>query len=133
MLGAIRFAPNYYRNLVFVSVGVIDSGNFKGAQAVDELKQSTEQTLGQYVDVARQLGMPATSFMSLGTDAVEELEETCLAIAKRFPKVTFFAGQLVFPQDTWLQRLLHNQTAFALQRRLHFDGISMVILPTRVR
>jgi hypothetical protein len=43
-----------------------------------------------------------------------------------------FAGQLVFRRDTWLHRLLHNQTAYAIQRRLHWAGLPMVILPTRV-
>jgi hypothetical protein len=64
---------------------------------------------------------------------VDELERTCLAVVKEFPRATFFAGQLVFQQETWFQRLLHNQTAFALQRRLHFAGVTMVILPTRVK
>ena len=51
----------------------------------------------------------------------------------KFPKATFFAGQLVFQKDTWLHRLLHNQTAYSLQRRLQWAGVPMVILPTRVR
>jgi hypothetical protein len=133
MLNALRFAPSYYRNLVFVSIGVVDSGNFKGAGAVEELKLATEQSLGRYVDAARQLGLPATSYMALGTDVVDELERVCLAVAKDFARATFFAGQLVFQQESWFQRLLHNQTAFALQRRLHFAGVTMVILPSRVR
>ena len=77
--------------------------------------------------------LPATSFMSLGTDAVDELERLCLAVKKIFPQTTFFSGNLVFQKDAWYQRMLHNQTAFALQRRLQWDGVPMVILPTRVR
>jgi hypothetical protein len=69
----------------------------------------------------------------VGTDAVDELEHNCLEIARKFPKATFFAGQLVFQKDTWLHRLLHNQTAYSLQRRLQWAGVPMVILPTRVR
>jgi amino acid transporter len=133
MLNALRFAPNFYKNVVFVSIGVVDSGNFKGSAAIDDLKKSTEESLGRYVDVARQLGMLATSYMAMGIDVVDELERVCLAVVKQFPRATFFAGQLVFQQETWYQRLLHNQTAFALQRRLHFAGVTMVILPTRVK
>jgi hypothetical protein len=129
----LRFAPHYYKNAVFVSIGVVDSGNFKGAAAIDDLKRSTEESLGKYVDVARQLGLASTSYMALGVDVVEELERVCLTVCKEFPRSTFFAGQLVFQQEAWYQRLLHNQTAFALQRRLHFAGVSMVILPTRVK
>lgn len=77
--------------------------------------------------------MPAASFASIGTDAVEELEEACLLVAQQYPKATFFAGQLVFQKETWIDRLLHNQTAYSLQRRLQWAGYPMVILPCRVR
>jgi hypothetical protein len=133
LLNAVRFGHGTYRNVVFLSAGVVDSGNFKGAGAVEDLQRHTESALGQYVDLAQRLGMPASSYMAIGTDAVDELEHLCLTIAKKFPKVVFFAGQLVFHRDTWYQRLFHNQTAFSLQRRLQWDGIAMVILPTRVR
>jgi hypothetical protein len=56
---------------------LIDSGNFKGAEAVDELRKHTEETLAKYVDLARRMGMPAESFMMIGTDAVDELELLC--------------------------------------------------------
>jgi hypothetical protein len=39
----------------------------------------------------------------------------------------------VFQRETWYGALLHNQTAYSLQRRLQWDGVPMVILPTRVR
>lgn len=133
MLNAFRFAPGYFKNFVFLSVGVVDSGNFKGAGAVEDLQRHTAASLGHYIDLAQRLGMPATSFMAIGTDAVDELENLCLEIAKRFPKAVFFAGQLVFHRDSWWQRLFHNQTAYSLQRRLQWDGVPMVILPTRVR
>ena len=133
LLNAVRFGHGHYKNIVFLSVGVVDSGNFKGAGAVEDLKRHTEETLAQYVDLAQRLGLPSTSYMTIGTDAVDELEHLCLAIAKQFPKVVFFAGQLVFQRDTWYQRLFHNQTAYSLQRRLQWDGVPMVILPTRVR
>ncbi|MBL9122507.1 MAG: APC family permease [Planctomycetaceae bacterium] len=133
MLNALRFMPGQFQNLVFLSSGIIGSGNFKGAAAVSELKEHTEEVLGKYVDLTRRLGMPATSFMSLGTDPVDELEQLCLEVKRRFPQTTFFSGNLVFQKDAWYLRMLHNQTAFALQRRLQWDGVPMVILPTRVR
>jgi len=133
MLNVVRFAPDYFKNFVFVSAGVVDSGNFKGSGAVEELAKHTQTSVDRYVDLARRLGVPAAGFCSVGTDAVDELEELCTKVVKQFPKSTVFAGQLVFQKDSWLQRLLHNQTALALQRRLQWTGIPMVILPTRVR
>jgi hypothetical protein len=133
MLNVVRFIPNYFRNFVFVSVGVVDSGNFKGGGAVEDLKDHTRESLQRYVDLARRLGMAAAGFSAIGTDAVDELERLCMNAACTFPKSTVFAGQLVFEKDTWLHRFLHNQTAYSLQRRLQWAGLPMVILPTRVR
>ena len=133
LLNSIRFVPGYFKNMVFISVGVVDSGNFKGAEEVEKLKDYCEDSLEKYVDLARRLGMPARGYMSIGTDVVDELEEVCRVVHRDFPQATVFAGQLVFQRETWYGALLHNQTAYSLQRRLQWDGIPMVILPTRVR
>ena len=133
LLNSIRFAPGYYKNVVFLSVGVLDSGNFKGARAVDDLRRHTQLSLERFVDLARANGFPSKGFMAIGPDAVDELANLCVAVAKLFPRATFFAGQLVFQKDTWYQRLLHNETAWSLQRRLQWAGLPMVILPTRVK
>ncbi len=132
-LNAMRFGPGRFKGTVFLSVGVVDSGNFKGADAVEDLRKHTADALDKYVDHARRLGMPAVGYMTIGTDPVDELEHLCVTVKKRFPKATFFAGQLVFQKDTWYQRYLHNETAYSLQRRLQWDGVPMVILPTRVK
>jgi hypothetical protein len=133
MLNAVRFAPGHFKSFVFVSAGVIDTGNFKGTGAVESLRKHCEESVRRYVDLGQRLGMPSTSFLTVGTDTVDELERTCLEVAHKFPKATFFAGQLVFQKDTWLHRFLHNQTAVSLQRRMQWAGVPMVILPTRVR
>ena len=132
-LNALRFGPGQFKGTIFLSVGVVDSGNFKGSDAVEDLRAHTAESLEKYVDHARRLGMPAVGYMSIGTDPVDELENLCVTVKKRYPRATFFAGQLVFQKDTWYQRLLHNETAFSLQRRLQWDGVPMVILPTRVK
>jgi amino acid transporter len=132
MLNSLRFAPVNFKNMLFASVGAVDSGNFKGAEALDELRQHTERSLARYVDTAQRMGFASASQLSIGADVVDELERLCVEIAERYPRLTIFSGQLVFQRDTWYQRLLHNFTAFALQRRLQWRGLSMVILPTRV-
>jgi amino acid transporter len=133
LLNAVRFAPDHFQNFVFISAGVVDSGNFKGSGAVDDLRRHAEDSLRRYVDLGQRLGIPSMSYLTVGTDAVDELEQLCLTAVRRFPNAVVFAGQLVFQQDTWIHRLLHNQTAYSLQRRLQWAGIPMVILPTRVR
>ena len=41
----------------------------------------------------------------------------------------FFASKLVFQNETWITRLLHNQIVLAMQQRLQAEGMQMVILP----
>ncbi len=132
-LNIFRAFPGYFRNLVFLSVGVVDSGGFKGEGAIEDLKQRTEESLAEYEKLAKQLGVPCTSRYGLGTDAVEEGEKLCLEVAREFPRVTFFAGKVIFQREAWYQHLLHNETAAAIQKRLQWAGKPVVILPARVR
>jgi hypothetical protein len=132
VLNIFRAFPNHFKNLVFISVGVIDSGGFKGADAVDALEESTRTMLAKYCAVAAELGVPATVRSAIGTDAVAEAERLCLDVMKDFPVVTFFGGKVVFERERWYQRLLHNETALAIQKRLYWAGATMVVLPARV-
>lgn len=132
VLNIFRSFPGHFKGLVFVSVGVIDSGEFKGEKEIEALKTRTEQALRKYVELARRLGIPAASRYSIGTEAVAEAEELCLQVAKEFPRTTFFAGKVIFQKERWYQRLLHNETAFAIQKRLQWGGQTMVIMPVRV-
>ncbi len=124
--------PNHFRNLVFLSVGVIDSGAFKGEDAVESLRAQTESTLQRYVELAHRMGVPAAYRLAVGTDAVAEAEALCLQVKREFARATFFAGKVIFRRERWYQRVLHNETAFAIQRRLQWAGQTMVILPARV-
>jgi amino acid transporter len=131
-LSVFREFPKLYRNFVFVSVGEIDSGSFKGRDEVDALKASVNDQLQQYVTLCRSYGYPADFRTDVGTDVVEAATDLIESIVKEFPRSTVFAGKLVFRDETPFQRILHNETAFAVQRRLQFAGITAVILPVRV-
>jgi hypothetical protein len=117
---------------VFISVGAIDSGRFKGLDEIEALKASTEAELAKYVAFARRLGLPAEGRCSIGTDIVDELEQLSLQVSEDYPRSVTFGGQLVFQKERVVLRWLHNQTCPALQRRLAFHGKPMVILPVRV-
>ena len=53
-------------------------------------------------------------------------------MSEDYPRSVTFGGQLVFQKERAYLRWLHNQTCPALQRRLAFYGLPMVILPVRV-
>jgi hypothetical protein len=133
LLSIVRNFPNLYKNIIFVSVAVCDSGSFKGPEAVCDLTDSTREDLEKYVDLARRLGMPADYRFDIGTDVVESATQLCEKVAEEFPRSTFFTGQLIFERVHFFNKLLHNETAFAIQRRLQWDGMTTVILPIRVQ
>lgn len=132
VLNVFRAFPDHFKNVVFASVGVIDSGAFKGDQAVEGLEHRTSSMLARYVQLARKLGVPSEHRFTIGTDAVDAAEQLCHDVAREFPRATFFAGKVIFREEGILQRFLHNETAVTLQKRLHFGGLTMVILPARV-
>jgi K+ transporter len=133
LLNIFRAFPGHFRNVVFVSVGLVDSGEFKGEHAVAQLETRTQEMLGRYVLLAQGLGVAATSRMAIGTEVVETAEQLCLEVAREFPRSTFFAGKMIFQREAWYQGILHNETAFAIQKRLQWAGKTMVTMPVRVR
>jgi hypothetical protein len=76
--------------------------------------------------------MASASYIGFGTDAVEEVTRMCEQINHEYPNSIFFTSKLIFASDNWFTRLLHNQAALAVQRRLHLEGLQMVILPMKV-
>ena len=132
LFSIIRSFPGLYKNFVFVSVAVIDQGAFKGEEGLADLKKYAEQSLRQYVQLARMLGFPAEYRMAVGTDLVESATKLCREVSLEFPHSTVFSGQLSFRLEKLYHRLLHNEAAFAIQRRLQWSGITNVILPIRV-
>jgi amino acid transporter len=127
-----RLFPGNYRNFVFVSVGLVDSAQFKGVRELGALEERVRSDLQKYVHLARRLGFYAEYRYALGTDVAQELESICRSLGGEFPVLTVFAGRLVFERETLVTRSLHDQTASTLQRRLLFDGIPVIVLPVRV-
>jgi amino acid transporter/predicted HicB family RNase H-like nuclease len=132
LFSIIRSFPGLYKNFVFVSVVVIDQGAFKGKEGLEDLKKSVEESLKKYVKLARSLGFPAEYRMAVGTDVVETAAELSQEVSREFSKSTVFSGQLSFRLEKFYHRLLHNEAAFAIQRRLQWSGITNVILPIRI-
>jgi len=124
--------PHQYKSYLFVSVGVIDSAIFKGHSEIEALEKHTVEDLQKYVEFARKLGFKADYRYKIGTEAVETVVEVCEDVRREFPRSIFYLGQLVFENDKFYYRLLHNETAFAIQRRLQFAGLQAVVLPIRV-
>ncbi|HEY6011362.1 MAG TPA: APC family permease, partial [Nitrospirota bacterium] len=132
LFSIIRLFGGTFKNFVFIQVGTVDAGNFKGIDEMSRMKTEVKKELDRYVNYMRCHGYYAAAYSSFGTDVVDEIARVTPDILERFPNAIFFGGQLVFPKTTFLSGVFHNYTIFAVQRRFYSQGIPVVILPIRV-
>ncbi len=132
LFNIVRLFQGIYRNFVFVQIGLVDSGVFKGTEELSALRGHISRECSRYVEYMQAHGRYAESVTSIAVDVIEETVRLAPDIMERYPNAIFFAGQLVFPEDTFFTRWLHNYSAFAIQRRFYHKGIPIVILPIRV-
>jgi amino acid transporter len=133
LFSIIRLFGGIYKNFVFVEIGLIDAGTYKGTDEVDNLKAHVKSELDSYVEFIRRHGYYGEGISVLSTDVVEGGAQLAPQIMERFPQSVFFMGQLVFPEESFFSRLFHNNVVFAVQRRLYHLGIPFIIMPVRVK
>jgi K+ transporter len=133
LLSILRYFPGLYKQFIFVSVAVVDSGSFKGKEEIEALQQHTAEDLEKYVEKTRRMGFAADMVWDVGIEVVSKASDLCQQIAKLYPKATIFTGKLVFREERFYYGFLHSETARAIQRRLQWVGVPMVVLPIRAR
>ncbi len=133
LLSILRYFPGLYKQFIFVSVAVVDSGSFKGKEEIEALQGQTAKDLENYVEKTRRMGFAADAVWDVGIEVVSKASELCQQTAKLYPKATIFTGKLVFRHERFYYGFLHNETARAIQRRLQWVGVPMVVLPIRAR
>jgi amino acid transporter len=129
LLWAQRMFPGYFKNFVFVSVGTVDVDSYESDKALSKMQVKVERRLQYFMDYANQNGIPARKISDYGTDHVEKLTEIAEQLKTELKDPIFFAARVVLKHESWLVRLLHNETPVSLQRSLHLRGMQMIILP----
>jgi len=132
LLTLLRMFPGQFHGVIFISVAVVDSDAFKGASEIPALEQRTRRELAAYEKFAAALGLPSAGEYTVGTEVVAEAEKLAMRLAWKYPKALVVGGQLVFEEDSTWNRLLHNETAFLIQRRLQHNGVPMIVLPLQL-
>jgi len=132
-LTLLRMFPGHFKGVAFVSIAVVDSDTFKGAREVEALEARTREHLEKYRRFGALLGLPSTTALAVGTEVAVEAERLGTELIRRYPKGLVVAGQIIFEEDTAWNRLLHNETAFLIQRRLQRLAVPMVVLPVQLQ
>lgn len=131
-LGIPRLFPDTFGHFIFVQVGALDAGSFKGAEELERLKAETLAGVAQYVEFAQRHGFTAEAVTEVGHDIVGKIAELSEDLLQRHPRAVLFGGQLAFSNETRWTRWLHNYAVFALQRLFCRRGVPFVIVPARV-
>ncbi len=132
LLWVQRMFPGHFRNFLFIMARTVDSQAYGADQAIEKMKVQGRESLSYFVDFCHSHGLASTSYLGFGTDAVEAITEISERVRNEFPSAIFFTSKLITENENFMTRLLHNQAALALQRRLHLEGIQMVILPMKI-
>lgn len=132
LLWVQRMFPDHFRNFVFVNARTVDSHAYGGSEDMKLMQMEANVALTYFVNFCNSKGWAAKSYLAFGTDPVDEVAKLAEVVHEDFPNCIFFASKLVFERENWLIRLLHNEAALALQRRLHLHGLQMVILPMKI-
>ncbi len=127
-----RLFPGVFKNFIFASVGEIDTEEFGDESRWHALRRDTKQMLKNYVDFCTARKLPATYYHDYGTDVISTVSNLTERISADFPHAVFFAAKLVFENDNMLTQLLHNQTAYMLQKKLHNKGQNLIVMPMKV-
>ena len=121
-----------YKNFIFISVGMVDTGTFKGEEELQNLEENVKDNLKKYEELARAYGCFADSYYAIGTDVADEVKELSKKVVREYHRVIFFVGNPIFARPSSLTRMLHNQTQLTLQNRLAHKGFMMVMIPVKL-
>jgi hypothetical protein len=111
---------------------MVDSGNFKGEEELQNLEENVKENLKKYEELARAYGCYADSYYAIGTDVADEVKELSKKVVHKYHRVIFFVGNAIFARPSSLTRMLHNQTQLTLQNRLAHKGFMMVMIPIKL-
>ncbi|MCE5294321.1 MAG: APC family permease, partial [Chlamydiales bacterium] len=106
----IKFFGKSINHFVFIRIGIIDAGSFKGGDEVQHLEEYIKLDSIKLVKMMEKLGYSAESQVSVGLDISEEAAKNAEEVRQRHPSAIFVGGQVVLAKETTFSHWMHNQT-----------------------
>lgn len=132
LLWIMRLFPGVYRNFIFVSVGEVDSEHFNQEEKFVSRRSGIKSILKKITLYCHNKGFGAEYYIDYSTDVVDKLTELCMQVMDKYPNAVFYSSKLIFDNENIFTQVLHNRTAYLMQRRLHALGRNMIIMPMKV-
>ena len=127
-----REFPNHFKNFIFMNARTVDAQSYGGNESIERARGPADRALNYFVNYCHREGLAAQSYISFGTDPIEELTKLAEVIHGDFNDCIFFTSKLILDHDNWYIRQLHSEAALTLLRQLHLRDMSMVVLPMRL-
>ena len=125
--------PGHFQGVVFVSVAVVDSDVFKGAEQVEALRGADGGEPRRATSASRgPSAWPRRARTRSGPRSRVEAESLGVELFARYPKASSSPASSSSRRTRSGTALLHNETAFLIQRRLQHAGVPMIVLPVRI-
>jgi hypothetical protein len=102
-------------------------------KAIRRKRERLDASLCQLEGFCAKAGIGTRRVVGQSTDTIAELERLIKDTVACFPGCVCFTNQLILPAGRRFGERMHNQTALGLQRRLHFHGIPLIVLPITLR
>ncbi|HRP03052.1 MAG TPA: APC family permease [Candidatus Kapabacteria bacterium] len=132
-LNIIKSFNGIYDKIVFISVVVVDQNILKNNDTVETLVQKREIEMKKYVLLANKLGLEADYKIMTGTYVPDSVYQECRHLFSSNNNLTVFTGKLIFRNEKFFHKYLHNETTEAVQKKLNFEGITNVVIPIKIR
>lgn len=133
LLWVQRLFPDVFKNFIFVTSGEIDFDVFANNEVFKTTyRKDLDKTISRYQQFCTDHQLPSAGYFSYGVDRVDELIKLSEQIKADYPDCVFFGSKMVFVDESWWNKYLHNNTVNILQRELHLLGLQMVIMPMRI-
>ncbi|MGC4068910.1 MAG: APC family permease [Polyangiaceae bacterium] len=133
LFALLRMFPRHFEDVVFIGIACVDTKAMQGRPELEAMRKGTDADLARYCRFATALGLRAASVLGVGPEIGVEAERLAKLVRDKYPQVLFVAGQLTFEEDSLWNRLMHNETALGVHRRLHHHGLPTIVLPVRLR
>lgn len=126
---AIKLFGNSIEHFVFLQVGIIDAGIFKGESELKHLEEYTASEGQKLVSYMQKRGYSAESHTAIGLDIGDEIAKLAQEVRRIHPSSIFLGGQLILPKEDAISYIMHNGTLFTIQRRIFDLGFPFVTIP----
>ncbi len=132
LLDIEKLFPGIFKNIIFVTVGELDSNIFSEEKRWRDMRRKTKNMLRKYKNYCTKKKIFNKAYVGYSTDVVEKLTELTDRISKEYEKVVFFDTKFIFNDESFLTQILFNHVPYTMQRKMHIKDMEMIVLPMRV-